>query len=150
VHPYALGPEFIRQIAADRFQRRLHRPHDIVVRHDSIGPVIAHRKHRAAFRHERRRELRHPDEGMAGNVHRLGEAFGRAVQNPALKTGLGSEGDRVNQNIESTPFERIWSNIASSCPGMATSTSPTIDASSSRASGSTCFFAFSLFRSATK
>ena len=39
---------------------------------------------------------------MARNVHRLGETFGRTVQDAALKIGLGSEGDRVDQNIEPT------------------------------------------------
>src|SRR5215831_10667707 len=40
---------------------------------------------------------------MARNVHRLGEAFGGAVEKPALKFGLGCEGDRMDENVQPAP-----------------------------------------------
>ena len=104
MHANALGAELIGQIAAHRLQRRLHRAHDIVVRHDAIGAEVAHREHRPAIGHQRRGEFRHANEGMARNVHRLGEALGRAVQDAALKIGLGREGDRMDQDVEPPPF----------------------------------------------
>ena len=103
VHANASRPEFVGQVAAGSLQRRLDRPHDVVVRHDAIGAVIAHREHRAAFGHQRRRELRHSDEGMAGHVHRLGEAFGRTVEKPDLKVLLRRKGDRMHENVEPSP-----------------------------------------------
>src|SRR6516225_5169474 len=41
---------------------------------------------------------------MARNVHRLGETLGRAVQDAALKVGLGSKSDRMDQDVEPAPF----------------------------------------------
>src|ERR1700692_391110 len=41
---------------------------------------------------------------MAGDVHRLGEPLGRAIQQPALEIRFGHEGDRVNKDIETAPW----------------------------------------------
>jgi len=43
---------------------------------------------------------------MAGNVHRLGEPFRRAVEQPALQILLGSEGDGMDQDVEPAPLFR--------------------------------------------
>jgi hypothetical protein len=48
--------------------------------------------------------FRHPDEAMAGNVHRLGETFRRAIEEPSLKIFFGRECDRVEENVEPPPL----------------------------------------------
>ena len=140
-----LRPELVGEIAAAGFERRLHRAHHVVVRHDLVRAVVAHREHRAAVLHQRRRELRHAHERVAGHVHRLREARRRAVEQAALQVFLRREGDRVHEDVEPAPLlRRSSSNTASSSPGCATSSGRKIGASSSRASGSTCGRAFSL------
>ena len=103
VHPEALGSEFIGQVAAGALQRRLHRAHDVVVPDNSVRADIAHGEHGAAVCHQRRREVSHSDEGMAGHVHRLGKAFGRTVEKPALEISLGRKSDRMHENVQPSP-----------------------------------------------
>jgi hypothetical protein len=76
-------------------ERRLDRAHDPVVRHDLGGAVIAHRDERAAAVHQGLGEPRHLDERMAGDGHRAGEAFARAVDDAAVEVGGRRVGDRV-------------------------------------------------------
>ena len=99
-----LAAQLVGEVAAAGFERRLHRPHDVVVRHDLVGAVVAHREHRAAVLHQRRRQPGHAHERMAGDVHRLGEARGRAVEEAALQVFLRREGDRVHQDVEPAPL----------------------------------------------
>ena len=76
---------------------------------------------------------------MAGDVHRLGEALGRAVEQPALQVLLRREGDRVHQDVEPAPL-RAGSRRTPPRAGRAPRrrAAAMIGASSSRASGSTC------------
>ncbi|EEF24818.1 conserved hypothetical protein, partial [Ricinus communis] len=89
MHADAARSQLVRQIAAGRLQRRLHRPHDVVVGHHLVCAVIAHRKQRAAIGHQRRRQFRHAHKGMAGHIDRLQEAVQRAVEQAALHVRLG-------------------------------------------------------------
>ena len=99
----AAWSQFIGQVAAGSFEGCLHRPHHVVIRHDPVGAVVAHGEHGAAFRHQRRGEPGHTDEGMAGDVHRLGEALGGAFEQATAQILQGGKGDRVNQDIELAP-----------------------------------------------
>ena len=103
VHADALRSEFKGEVAAGELQRRLDRAHDVVVPNNSVRANIAHGEHGAAVCHQRRRKLGHPDEGMARDVHRPGEAIGRAVEKAALKILLGRKGDRMDENVEPSP-----------------------------------------------
>src|SRR3974377_683572 len=40
---------------------------------------------------------------MAGNVHRLGKAFGGTAENPAVEISLGRKGDRMDENVQRSP-----------------------------------------------
>jgi len=51
-------------------------------------------------------QLGHADEGMAGNIDCLSEAFRRAVEQSALQIVLRRESDGVNQNVEPAPLCR--------------------------------------------
>ena len=95
--------ELVGEIAARRFERGLDRPHDVVVRHDPVGAIVAHREHGAAVLHQRRGEAGHADEGVAGDVHRLGEALGGAVEQAATQVLERREGDRMHQDVELAP-----------------------------------------------
>src|SRR5271157_5503407 len=104
VHANLARSELIGEVAPSCFERRLDWTHHIVVRHDAIGAVVTHREHHTALAHQRRRELRHSDEGMAGNVHRLSEALSGTIEQPALKIFLGREGDRMDEDVEPAPL----------------------------------------------
>ena len=104
VHSYAPRSELIGQIPAGSLQRRLHRTHHIVVGHYLASPQITHGEHSAALGHERRREPRHPNEGMTGDIHRLCEALGGAVEEAALQIVFRGKGDGMHQQIEAPPF----------------------------------------------
>ena len=106
VHPDVLAAQLVREIAAARLERRLHRTHHVVVRHHLVGAVVAHREHGAAVLHERRGEPRHAHEGMAGHVHRLGESFRGAIEKAALQVLLRREGDRMHEDVEPAPLLR--------------------------------------------
>ena len=56
------------------------------------------------FCHQRLRQMRHANEGPAGDVHGGEEALPRHVDDPALQRLLGREGDGVNDEIEAAPF----------------------------------------------
>src|SRR5580704_10556641 len=103
VHADAARPQLEGEVAAGGFEGGLDRPHDVVVRHHAVGAVVAHGEHRAAVGHQRRREPGHADKGMAGNVHRLGEALGRAVEQAAAQVLERGEGDRMDQDVELAP-----------------------------------------------
>ena len=64
-----------REIAAGAFEGSFDRPHHIVVRNNFVRAVISHGEHGAALGHKRGRQLGHANEGMAGNIHRFGEAL---------------------------------------------------------------------------
>ena len=66
-----LVAEFGGEIAGGRLQGGLDRTHHVVMVHDLVGAVIAHRHQRAALFHQRLGQPRHFDEGIAGHAHRL-------------------------------------------------------------------------------
>jgi immune inhibitor A len=104
VHPDVARAELVGEIARAGLERGLHRPHDVVVRHDLARAVIAHGEERPAILHQRRREARHAHVRMAGDVDRLREAFGRALEQPALEVFLRRPGDRMDQDVEAPPI----------------------------------------------
>ena len=53
---------------------------------------------------------------MTGNIHRLGEALRRAVEEAALQILLRREGDGMNEQIEPSPILRDGSKTASNSP----------------------------------
>ena len=57
-----------------------------------------------AVLHEWHRELRHADEGPAGELHREEESGLGAIDGSALEVFLGSKGNRVLKDIEPPPF----------------------------------------------
>src|SRR5690349_7926107 len=73
--PDAPRAELIGEIAAGGFQRSLDWPHDIVVRDHALRAVVAHGEHSTAIFHQRRCELRHANEGVAGDVDRAAESL---------------------------------------------------------------------------
>ena len=97
------GPQLVGEVPARRLERRLHRPHHVVVGHHPVRADVAHGEHRPAVLHQGCGQLRHPDEGVAGDVHRLGEPCRRAVQEPALEVLLRREGDGVDQAVQLPP-----------------------------------------------
>jgi hypothetical protein len=103
VHPDAAWPELVRQVAAGRLQCGLDRSHQVVVRHHLVGAVVAHGEQGAAIAHERHRPAGQPQEGVAGDVHRLREAGGRAVQQATLQIGLRGEGNGMEQQVKLAP-----------------------------------------------
>ena len=64
-----LGPELGRQVASRALQRRLDRPHHVVVLHHHLRAVVGHGEQRAAVGHQRLGQLRHADERPAGDLH---------------------------------------------------------------------------------
>ena len=98
-----LRTEVDREIAHRGFQRRLGRPHGVVVRHRAVAAVIGEREHGAAIRHQRRRALGRLDEGKARDQHGAQEVLARRVGEAAGQLGLVGEGDGVDQKIELAP-----------------------------------------------
>ncbi len=91
------------EVAAGGLQRRLDRPHHIVIGDHPVGADIAHREHRPPIGHQGCGELRHAHERVAGNVHGPGEAGSRTIEQSALKVVFRREGDRVNEAVELSP-----------------------------------------------
>ena len=97
----ATRTELVGEIPARRFERGLDRPHDVVVRHHAVGAQVAHGEHRAAVGHQRCGKPGHADEGMAGDIHCLGEALGRAIEQgrragpPAVRRRSNAPGCRA-------------------------------------------------------
>jgi hypothetical protein len=81
---------------------------------------------------------------VARNVHRLGEAFRRTIEYPALQVVLGGEGDGVDQDVEPAPLASDFLEQRFELTRLLTSSGMKIGASSACASGSTYCFAFSL------
>ena len=94
----ALGPELVGEVPHRRFQRGLDRAHQIIVRDNLLGAVVAHRDQHAALGHQRLGELRHAHEGMAGDVHGGEESLDRAVDEPALEIRLGRRRSNARGN----------------------------------------------------
>ncbi len=99
----ALRPELVGQVSAGRLQRRLDGAHDVVVRNNPVRAIVAHGEHRTTVGHHGRGKLCHPHERVAGDVHRLRKAFGRAIEQSALEVAFRGKGDGMHQDIEATP-----------------------------------------------
>ncbi|MNT38219.1 hypothetical protein D3C72_1744050 [compost metagenome] len=103
MHADAFRAQLVRHVAGGAFQRRLHRPHDVVVLDHLVGAVIAHGDQRAAVLHQRLGQARHLDEGVARDAHRLQEAVARAVGDAAVQVVHRAEGDGVHHEVDLAP-----------------------------------------------
>ena len=99
-----LRPEFGGQIAHGTFQRRFHRPHDIVVIDNLFSAVIAHCQNAAAVRHQGDRQPRHSDQRVDRDVHRLRETLFRARADRAMQVVFRAGCDGMNNEIHLAPF----------------------------------------------
>lgn len=99
----SFGPRLRRHIAGRRLERRLDRPHDVVVLNDLVGTEIGDRHARAAMSHQRLRAAHHADERVDRDIHRRGEALARAVDHPGMEIILGTERHRVETDIDLSP-----------------------------------------------
>src|ERR1043165_2943436 len=104
MHADALGAELGRDVANGGFERRFGDAHDVVVLHHHLAAVIGHGEQRAAFAHQRLRQVRHADEGPARDVHGGEKPFLRHVDDTAAERVLRREGDRVHDEIQFAPL----------------------------------------------
>mmetsp|Transcript_15010 Transcript_15010/g.58821 ORF Transcript_15010/g.58821 Transcript_15010/m.58821 type:complete len:311 (-) Transcript_15010:38-970(-) len=95
-----------REVAHAGLQRGLHRAHQAVAGHHLFGTEVAHGDQAATLRHQRLGQARHAQQGVAGDVHRAGEAGGAGVDDAAHQVGLGREGDGVDEKVQPAPLPR--------------------------------------------
>ena len=100
----AARAHFSGQIPHGAFERRLDRPHHVVMRNDFLAAVVGRGQQAAAVSHQRFGQARHADEGVARDVHRLEKALPRSVGHTACKIALGRIGNGMKQEIELSPI----------------------------------------------
>ena len=96
-------PELGRQVAHRALQSGLGYAHDIVILHHHLAAVISHGEERAALAHERLGKVGHANKRPARYVQCGEKAFTRDVDNAALQSILGREGDRMHKKVELAP-----------------------------------------------
>src|SRR5271167_1766768 len=106
MHANALGPKLDGQVAHGRFERRLDRPHDPVILDDLVGAMIAHGEDRSPTGHQLFGPARQVEQRPARYIHRRQKAVARAVGDAPGERLPRGEGDRVDENVEASPFRR--------------------------------------------
>ena len=104
VHADAVLAQILGQIPHRRLERGLGHPHDVVVRHHPLGPVIGQRHQAAAVGHHRRRPPRDRGERIDRDVHRHQEVVAAGVGIAAAQFLLVGKADRVDDEVERAPF----------------------------------------------
>jgi hypothetical protein len=102
--PNAFLSELGGDIAHAAFERRFDRPHEVVMLDNTLRTIEGHGEETTAVLHQRLSQAGHPDERMAGDVHRDVEAGDGAIRDPAMQILARREGDRMQQKVEATPF----------------------------------------------
>src|SRR5271166_6471545 len=79
MHPDAFGPEFGREVAHSRFERRLDRPDDPVIFDDLVGAMIAHGEDRFPTSHQLLGAARQVENRPARYINCRQKAVARAI-----------------------------------------------------------------------
>src|SRR6266446_5634944 len=106
VHADALGAELDGEVAHRRFECGLDRPHDSVILDDLVRAMVAHGEDRSAADHQLLGAARQIEKRPARYIHRRQKAVARAVGDAPLQRFSRGEGDRVDENVEASPFRR--------------------------------------------
>ncbi len=106
VHPDPLGAEFRSHVAHRALERRLHRPHKVVVIDDPRRAIEGDREQRSAVRHQWLGQAGHAHEGMARHFHRLGKSGRAAIDHAAVQILARGEGDGMQDEVELVPALR--------------------------------------------
>src|SRR5262249_15159654 len=98
------GPSSAADIADRAFERRLGDAHDVIVLNDHLAAVVGHREERAAFAHQRLRQMRHANEGPTGHLHGGEKTLPRDVDDAPLQRLFRRERDGMHDEIELAPI----------------------------------------------
>jgi hypothetical protein len=98
------GTQLGRKVAHAALQGRLDGPHGVVTLHHLVCAVVAPGEQAPSGAHQGLGELRHPDEGVTGDVHGREKPRKRAVDHAPLQVVLGHIGDRMNEEVQPAPL----------------------------------------------
>ena len=102
------SPSSTAMYRTDDFERRLDRPHEVIILDRLFSAVEGYRQQAAArLRHQGFGELRHSQEGMHGNLHGVGKPARRAIDerpDPADPPRGRAKLTGVKREVEPSPF----------------------------------------------
>ena len=104
VDAHLLWTKVHRQIFDAGFQRRFGDAHDIVMRDDLFGAIIAQRQQRAAVGHHRQGALGDGGEAVDADVHGQQEIIQRRIDIAAAQFVLVRKTDGVDEKVDCPPI----------------------------------------------